>query len=700
VLLLSATPVNNDLKDLRNQIYFLTEENDEAFYNTLGVASIRDTLAGAQRTFTDWAKKSKNHSTKELLERFNSSFFKLLDALTIARSRKHIQKYYKENVALLGGFPERLKPIPLYPHIDLAGEFMSYDLLNDQISDYRLSLFNPSGYILPEFADKYEQKGFGNFRQADRESFLIGMMKVNFLKRLESSVFSFHITMQRTIQKIDDLRNRLERFKKYRVENPNLDFEDLMIEDEEDEDLKSAFEVGKLKIPMAHLDVDKWLKHLKRDRDQLHMLELSAREITVERDAKLAELKKLIEQKVKNPTTNKQGKPNKKILVFTAFADTANYLYDALEDWAVNELGIQIATVSGGTHPNKTTFGRSDFNNILINFSPVSKHRDKMKNSMPQEGEIDLLIATDCISEGQNLQDCDWLINYDIHWNPVRVIQRFGRIDRIGSINQTVQLINFWPTADLDKYISLKNRVEARMALVDIAATNEDNLLAGEDLKELVTEDLKYRDKQLMRLKDEVLDLEDFNESVALTDFTLDDFRAQLTKYIEANKDKLRDAPKGLYAVVPPNPDYSLIKPGVIYCLRQKGDSSGSDTVNPLQPYFLVYVQNDGSVRFNFAQPKQILEMYQILCTGKTTPYEELCNLFNQQSHNGNELTLYNDLLKKSMISIENTFRKRSLRDLKIDRNAVILDTQKQAKASTDFELITWLVIMEGNNAN
>lgn len=700
VLLLSATPVNNDLKDLRNQIYFLTEEKDDAFHTTLGIASIRETLASAQRTFTDWAKRSKNHSTKELLARFNSSFFKLLDALTIARSRKHIQKYYRDNIALLGGFPERLKPIPIYPSIDLAGEFVSYDVLNDKISDYRLSLFNPSGYILPEFKKQYEQKGFGNFRQADRENFLIGMMKVNFLKRLESSVYSFHITMQRTIKKIDDLRARLERFKKFREENPDLDFEDLLIDDDEDEDLKSAFEVGKLKIPMAHLDVDKWSRHLKRDRDQLHLLELSAREITIGRDAKLADLKKLIEQKVKHPTTNKHGKPNKKILVFTAFADTSNYLYDALEDWAVNKLGIHIATVSGGTHPNKTTFGRNDFNNILINFSPVSKHRDKMKSSMPQECEIDLLIATDCISEGQNLQDCDWLINYDIHWNPVRVIQRFGRIDRIGSINPNVQLINFWPTADLDKYISLKNRVEARMALVDIAATNEDNLLAGEDLKELVTEDLKYRDKQLMRLKDEVLDLEDFNESIALTDFTLDDFRAQLTKYIEANRKKLHDAPKGLYAIVPPQSDYNLIKPGVIYCLRQKGDSAGSDNVNPLQPYFLIYIQSDGSVRLNFAQPKQILEMYQILCAGKTAPYEELCNIFNQRNHNGDDLALYNDLLKKSVISIENTFRKRSLRNLKTDRNAVILDKQMQANASTVFELITWLIIMEGNNAN
>jgi SNF2 family DNA or RNA helicase len=704
VLLLSATPVNNDLKDLRNQIYFLTENDDHCFESSLGIASIKDTLASAQRTFTEWAKNSQEHKTKDLLERFSSAFFKLLDALTIARSRKHIQKYYRDSIAQLGGFPERLKPISAYPKIDLAGEFMSYDTLNDEISNYQLSLFNPSEYLFDDYRSLYDvkfakeqptlfdRKLTDKFSQSVREHFLIGMMKVNFLKRLESSVYSFDITMRRTIGKIDALVARIKRFQQFQTENPDLNFDELVIEDVDDEELQDALEVGKLKFKMAHLNLDRWLKDLRHDRDQLHILELSAREITPERDAKLAELKKLIEQKVKHPTTDKKGRPNRKLLVFTAFADTASYLYGALQKWATEELGVDIALVSGGATENKTTFGKNDFSQILTNFSPYSKHRDKMR-SMPQQGEIDVLIATDCISEGQNLQDCDTLVNYDIHWNPVRVIQRFGRIDRIGSINPAVQLVNFWPTQDLDKYISLKNRVEARMALVDIAATNEDNLLKTEDLQELIKEDLKYRDKQLKRLKEEVLDLEDFNESVSLTDFTLDDFRAELGRYIEANRQLLQDTPLGLYAVVPTDPQYPVIRPGVIFCLKQKGDASGGETVNPLQPYYLVYVLQDGSVRLGFAQPKQILEIFRTLCVGNSAPIEALCSQFNQETHNGEDVSHYSELLEKAMVSIERTFKKRAVSSLFNDRSAVLVEKSKQVSTTTDFELITWLII-------
>ncbi len=693
VLLLSATPVNNDLKDLRNQVYFLTKNEDHVFEDTLGITSIKDTLAAAQRTFTEWAKDSPDHRSKDLLERLSSAFFKLLDALTIARSRKHIVRYYQDSISKMGGFPKRNKPKSVYPEIDRENEFMSYDTLNDEISNYQLSLFNPSKYVKEEFLSKYDQRiGSTNFRQADRENFLIGMMKVNFLKRLESSVASFNITMRRTIDKIDTLSKRIKHFQEYQKENPDLDFDELIIEDVDDEELQEALEFGKLKFNMAHLDIAKWLVDLKRDRDQLHSLELSAREITPERDAKLAELKNLIEQKVKHPTADKSGNPNRKLLVFTAFADTAFYLYDNLMAWAKQDLGIHIALVSGGSGGNKTSFGKTDFNQILTNYSPHSKNRDKMC-SMPQEGEIDLLIATDCISEGQNLQDCDTLINYDIHWNPVRVIQRFGRIDRIGSINPTVQLINFWPTQDLDKYISLKNRVEARMALVDIAATNEDNLLKTEDLQELIKDDLKYRDKQLKRLREEVLDLEDFNESVALTDFTLDDFRADLNRYIEANRQLLEDAPLGLYAIAPTDPQYPVIQPGVIFCLKQKGEAAGSDTVNPLQPYFLVYVFQDGTIRLSFAQPKQILEVFRAVCAGKTGPIEALCSQFNHETNHGMDVSLYTDLLEKVVVSIERTYKRRAVSSLFTDRGAVLTEKSKQVTQTTDFELITWLII-------
>lgn len=697
VLLLSATPVNNDLRDLRNQIYFLTEGQDDAFRESMGIANLQYMLAEAQRSFAEWSKTSQTREVKDLLDRLSSSFFKLLDELTIARSRKHIHRYYQDSIAEMGGFPDRLKPISVYPEIDLKRRFMAYDRLNQEISQYKLSLFNPSAYVKPEYWEQYQVgRVVQNFTQRDREHFLIGMMKVNFLKRLESSVHSFAITLERTISKIEQLQDQIERFERLRAGQTELDLDTLAVDALDDEDLEAVMQVGiKFRYNLAHLDRVAWLADLEKDRQQLLSIYSSAHLVTPEHDAKLAELKKLIAQKVKQPTLNRHGQPNRKVLVFTAFADTAIYLYDNLRDWARQELKIHLALVTGGTVENKTSLGRNEFSHILTNFSPIAKRRAKIPG-MPQNEEIDLLIATDCISEGQNLQDCDYLINYDIHWNPVRIIQRFGRIDRIGSLNTAVQLVNFWPTPDLNQYINLKNRVEARMALVDIAATFEDNLLAAEALQEVVAKDLSYRDQQLLRFKDEVLDLEDFNETVTLNEFTLDDFRIELSKYIESNRQLLHDAPLGLYAVVPADPTYPVIAPGVIYCLRQKGDTAGNEAVNPLQPYFLIYVREDKQVRFSFAQPKQILEIYRHLCLNKTTPYQQLCDLFDQETQHGNDMALYNELLEKAVASIEQTFTKRNATQLiSGGRGGVLVAQQKQVSQSTDFDLITWLVIKE-----
>ena len=432
----------------------------------------------------------------------------------------------------------------------------------------------------------------------------------------------------------------------------------------------------------------------------------AAQDVSPETDAKLQELKKLIAAKVAEPTTNKLGEPNKKVLVFTAFADTASYLYDSLVQWANKDLGIHVALVCG-SGANRTTFGGRAFDQILTNFSPRSKWRNKIP-TLPQTGEIDLLIATDCISEGQNLQDCDYLVNYDIHWNPVRIIQRFGRIDRIGSASHTVQLVNFWPTEDLNKYINLKNRVEARMALVDIAATFEDNILQNTEIEELIHEDLCYRDKQLLRLKDEVLDIEDLGDSVSLTEFTLDDFRLELLKYIEANRAALESAPFGLYTAVPPHPEYKVIAPGVIFCFQQEktsdvsgaGDSGAAkggatEAINPLQPYFLVYVLDDGNVRFGFAHRKQILDIYRILCSGKGEAYTQLCNLFDQQTNHGTDMKAYDVLLHKAVESVAAMFRKRAASGLQNSRTFVLPKEQEQVHDTTDLELVTWLVITQ-----
>ena len=696
VMLLSATPVNNDLKDLRNQLYLISEGRDHALLPTTGIASIKQTLDTAQKTFGEWAKRTGERNPKDLMDRLPAGFFTLLDELTIARSRKHIQKYYRASLAQIGQFPKRAKPLSIYSDIDKKHRFPTYDKLNEEIEKYQLALFKPSTYVLSQFKDQYQgEDNVRNFSQETREKFLIGMMKVNFLKRLESSVKSFAITMERTVAKIEDLEERLRAYQKLRDgKAQDLQASLFLMEAEEDEELREAFEVGTLKYRMEHMDVDRWLVDLSADKQQLSMLAESAGGVGPERDAKLEELKTIIKAKVTRPTTNNRGDVNRKIIVFCAFADTAAYLYEQLADWVTQSLKVNIALVSGGARPNRTSLGAAEFNQILTNFAPRAKQRSKM-SKMPQDSEIDILIATDCISEGQNLQDCDLLVNYDIHWNPVRIIQRFGRIDRIGSLNETIQLINFWPTPDLNKYINLKNRVEARMALVDIAATNEDNILTNAELEELIQQDLKYRDKQLMRLKDEVLDLEDFNESVALNEFSLDDFRMDLSNYVEANRAVLQDAPYGLYGVVPASTEHASAKPGVIYCLRQQNHqpAQGHEAVNPLTPYFLVYIQADGAVRYNFTAPKQVLDIFRALCQGKTEPYTELCKLFDADTQHGQDMNAYSALLDKTVAAIVAQFTRKNAANLFTGRGGKLMDATRAVKNNSDFELITWLVI-------
>jgi len=526
-----------------------------------------------------------------------------------------------------------------------------------------------------------------------------------YLKWLQTSVSKLNKKCQsrvdRTICKIENLEQKINKFQETKILNQEESLDSFTPGEEELEengDEQEEWQVGKkLRFDLADLELDRWLTDLKKDKDALVDLLNNANAVTPIRDAKLKELRTLIESKIKNPI----NASNKKVIVFTAFADTAQYIYNNIKDWAKRELGLHCSLVCGGY--TQTTFGKSDYDSILTNFSPVSKNRAEM-TSASQTDEIDILIATDCISEGQNLQDCDYLINYDIHWNPVRIIQRFGRIDRLGSINKTIQLINFWPTKDLDNYINLKERVEARMALVDVTATGEDNILNTEQIQELISDDLKYRDQQLKKLKEEVLDLEDMDESVSLTDFTLDDFRIELLNFIESNRKRLKDSPLGLYAIVPsPSVEHAdreftaaekdIIKPGVIFCLAQKENSEGNEEVNPLNPYFLVYIRDDGTVRYNYTNAKQILEIYRLLCQGQKTPYYKLCELFNEETQNGEKMDKYSDLLKKAVSEIVQIFKKKGNQKLTSDRGALLIPRAKQLNEIEDFELITWLIV-------
>ena len=719
VLLLSATPVNNQLADLRNQISFIAggdvarkDSADIAFGGVLGIPSVKETMRIAQAEFTKWSKQEREkRSTKDLLSRLGGDFFKLLDGISIARSRRQIASGYASELKKLGGFPKRPKPIAISPSIDIRGKFLSFEQLDQEISGLKLALYHPTTELRddlpPEIIEAYQNKILGGFTQEGRERILISMMKVNFLKRLESSIDSFRLTLQRTIQKIDDLERRIEQFLAHSSENPEIDYDSLTPDQFEDPDFEGEeFTIGgKRRIHLAHLKLPEWLKKVRDDRTQLQFLLEKTRTVSVDRDAKLAELKAIITRKINHPSKNRDGKVVRKVIVFTAFADTARYLYDNLSKWASEEMGIHNALVLGDGS-NRTTLGRAEYDDILTNFAPIAKRRAEQLR-FQQQGEIDLLIATDCISEGQNLQDCDLLVNYDIHWNPVRIIQRFGRIDRIGSRNDSVQLVNFWPVEDLDQYLKVKHRVEARMALVDLAATQTDNLLETEQIEELIKEDLLFRDRQLRRLKDEVLDLEDLDDSVSLTDFSLDEFRVDLLKFLESRREELAEAGIGLYGVVPPRVDIPTAKPGAIFCLRHRQAQNASRTkegidsskkVNPLSPHYLIYIHDDGVVRFGFAQAKESLLLLRNIAAGKTEAFESLCDLFDERTDNGADMSHYDELLKKALVSIQTSFQSRAMGNLLSGRSAVLPKVDESPSSPHgDFDLITWLVILSDN---
>ena len=702
VLMLSATPVNNRLTDLENQISLITEDKDDAFKRE-GILSIKSVLKAAQDNFETWITET-NHlrdesgRRKSLLDRLNADFFSLLDKLTIARSRKQIRKFYEDSEEQR--FPSRKAPKSIFPKIDRDDKFPSYQEISNRIDGYKLSLFNPSKYIKQDCLDHY-----GTELLKQREFNLIGMMKVNFLKRLESSVYSFTKTLESTLTKIKTLETKIHNFLNAAIidankaNKANFDPLDGAEKDyEEDEDLQTSIQAGKKQTyHFEHLDLDTWLKDLGEDKDRLEKIYRIAHNITPERDAKLAQLQQLIDAKVKTPTKDRCGKDNRKVLVFTAFADTAKYLYNNLYTWATDTHGIHAAVVTGSE--NKTFFEGRDFNEILTNFSPISKDR-KAVEGRDNETEIDLLIATDCISEGQNLQDCDYLINFDIHWNPVRIIQRFGRIDRLRSRNEKIQLVNFWPTPELDEYINLKTRVEARMALVDLTATGDDDVLSLKE-RDGVKQVWTHRDRQLRRMKTENLDFEDIEEQVNINQFTLDDFRSQLLDYLRGREDELEKAPLGLYAVTGPQTNDGEpidIEPGVIFCLKQTSETKENEKLNPIYPYYLVYVSDEGKVSIGLTNPKRVLEGFSTLCVGKTSPDQNLCQWFNETTASGNDMTDYELLIDEALDSIRYHYDEKLNTEILSNSKFMIPTADEQIGETTEFELITWLVIRKNGD--
>lgn len=683
VLMLSATPVNNRFNDLKNQLALAYEGNSNLINEKLNTKStIEEIFRQAQRAFNTWSKQDpRSRTTESLLKMLDFDFFEVLDSVTIARSRKHIEKYY--DTADIGSFPERLKPISLYPPLTDLRSAINYNEIFEQLMLLNLAIYTPSHYILDSKKSKYadlfdDEKVNVGFTQANREQGIRRLMAINLMKRMESSVASFRLTLERIDNLLKTTIAAIENYNQYTDTKLNLEdmshMNDFDLDDQNDDEL---FSFGKkVKINLGDMDYTSWRRDLEKDKEIIELLSMMVADITPEHDSKLQELFKVLSDKIEHPINEN----NRKVIIFTAFSDTAEYLYDQVGKYILQKYHLNTAMVTGSVD-GRSTVPRlhCDMNTVLTCFSPISKDKELL---MPGDTtEIDVLIATDCISEGQNLQDCDYLINYDIHWNPVRIIQRFGRIDRIGSRNKVIQLVNFWPDVTLDEYIDLKARVETRMKIVDMTATGDDNLLQEEK------SDLEYRKEQLKRLQEEVVDIEEMSSGISIMDLGLNEFRLDLLEYVKANPN-LDKTPFGLHAVAASNNE---CPPGVVFVLKNRSNSINIDHQNRLHPFYMVYISEDGEVVCDHLSPKAMLDKLRYLCKGKAMPIPELYRRFNKETKDGRNMQATSALLGDAIASIIETKEESEIDTFLGGGQMSFLSNE--IKGLDDFELICFLIV-------
>ena len=688
VLMLSATPVNNRFNDLRNQLALAYEGDPENLGKKLRTEKdINEIFRRAQGVFNVWAKMEPESRTPEaILNALDFDFFELLDSVTIA---KHIQKFY--DTKDIGPFPQRLKPLSFHCRLSKRDDVISFNEIFNRLIIVTMAVYAPFRYILASRLSKYEEQydtliqgGISRLKQSDREKSLQALMTVNLLKRLESSVEAFRLTLQTLLA---NLEKTLAKIEHYQTTGQADSFDDISAAFENAEpDADDLLDPGdatigeKIKISLADMDLESWRFDLKNDLDIFGLLLLEMQKITPADDAKLECLKDLIVHKLQTPI----NPGNRKVLIFTAFSDTAGYLYDNLSPFLHKQFGLHSAKVTGGSSSCKSTLKQHyDFQGLLTLFSPISKEKALV---LPKEpAEIDILIGTDCISEGQNLQDCDFVVNYDIHWNPVRIIQRFGRIDRIGSKNAQVQLVNFWPDITLDDYINLKARVESRMIIADVSATGDDNVLSAE------ANDLAFRKAQLQRLQDEVIDLEDVKTGISITDLGLNDFRMDLVNYVKANGN-LDGAPKGMHAVIPADLEKGL-PPGVIFVLRNTDNGVNVNQQNRLHPYYLIYIDVNGEVLINHLEVKKILDLLRAACKDRSAAIAALYEPFNRETQDGRRMSAYSRLLQQAIHSMIDLKEEKDIDSLfTVGGTTALLNT---ISGLDDFELIAFLVVRD-----
>ena len=689
VLMLSATPVNNRFNDLRNQLALAYEGDSAQLAARLNISTtVEEVFRQAQRVFNEWSELPvADRTTDAILARLDFDFFELLDAVTIARSRKHIQAFY--DTTDIGAFPERMKPKSIRPPLTDLDEAPSFNDIFEQLQQLTLAAYTPLAYVFPSRRDKYEQLygvdagqnymggSNANLGASGREQGIRKLMTVNLLKRLESSIEAFRLTLGRVEFTVAEALEAIDDHVAG-IGDVASALTDIDVEDDDFEFPTSGTVGRKVQINLADMDVESWNRDLVNDGKVISRLLQTISGITPEHDSKLRALRDLIRGKLQAPL----NVGNRKVLIFSAFADTAEYLYRELAP-ALKQHGYDSAIVTGQGNPTTTAGKGFGIQQTLTLFSPRSKQRQLV---MPTEtAEIDVLIGTDCISEGQNLQDCDYVVNYDIHWNPVRIIQRFGRIDRIGSTNERIQLVNFWPDITLDEYINLRERVENRMVIADLAATADDNVLTPE------ASDAAFRKEQLRKLQDEVIELEDVRTGVSITDLGLNDFRMDLLSYIKEYGD-LAGTPKGLHAVVPADPEKGL-RPGALFVLRNTNADEHLNRGNRLHPYYLVYLDDQGQVIADHTEVKHLLDLVRAGCRTRDEPVWDVCRVFNAGTRDGAEMGQYSRLLTEAIRSMIDVTEERDLDSLFSPGHTTAL--VQTIAGLDDFELIAFLAIVQ-----
>lgn len=676
VLMLSATPVNNRFRDLRNQLALAYWGDPTGWSEKLRLENdIETVFRNAQTVYSRWSKlPAEQRTTHALTDMLDYDFFEVLDQVTVARSRKHIQRYY--DMSAIGPFPKRLPPISRRPKLSTLANAINYREIYEELDSLALAVYMPSSYVHPSKMEKYAKMGGGgNLTLGGRETGVRRLMTTNLLKRLESSVCSFRLTLERVLAAMSAALDTIDDYRKGLASGASVADGDLPGGFDFDPDDESGFEVGgATKILVEDMDWMSWERDIEADVAVIEVLISMVRDIDPAHDAKLIELCEQIREKSQSPI----NPGNRKVLVFTAFSDTADYLYENVSAFAKRELGLECAKVTGDGCACTIKAVPPHMQEVLTCFSPASKERDVVAPQL-SGCDVDIVIATDCISEGQNLQDCDYLVNYDIHWNPVRIVQRFGRVDRIGSKNARIHLVNYWPDVELDEYIKLKARVEERMRITVMTSTGDDDYINADE-----TGDLEYRRQQLKQMRDEVVDLEDVSGGVSITDLGLNEFRMDLVGYYRDNPDIDR-LPSGINAVVEGD------EPGVVFVLRNVNSRIDRDGANHLHPFYVVRMGSDGSVAHGHLEPKAVLDDMRMLCRSKSEPDMALCRAYNHETKNGRDMRREAGLLRDAVASIVDSKEESDIDSFFAGGTTGFLEND--IEGLDDFELVCFLVV-------